>query len=848
MLFRQKLINVLFLLVIALSISHARPTGHDFLLSQEDTSCKFQQSYPILYADGSHTFLVIWQDYRNGPAQFFAQLFDSVGNPIGENFPIYSNDIIFSPDNSFLALGEEYVTWGNDQLEYTYYYMKGRFCRTDGTWSEPIEFASAILPWCGTGYVGIYHDMKRFSNGYLIAFNDDGLLSLSKHNWNHETLWNWNNSREFSSEDSIRPSTISTCFNSMEDLGVVWVNVPYALPESTSFFGMRGTFFDRNDSIIAENILLKSGEFLGDPNSWYRWTLKVLSVSDSLYEVFALNRDSLIVYYWKVNRFGNTVGDTREVRLYSDNGALPGIYASLENFNITSMVNNRFYIGASIRTVEGSSSQGKTGSMLFSFNSNGDLISNAFKDSSSIFDYGNLFFNSQDSLLITPSCSDGDIYINAYRNLSLVWNKKVNNNTPASNDNASRIITINDSTMFMTWKDEKNIFGHRVSNDGQVHGPMEILQGDDDFQFLPDGSALRMWIKKTNDSSSVIGYSIFNETWSLKKTDTLEANAKPGYSYGTFLILPDTSFIAMYRINANNYFLWHVKNDDGIEKIVLPFSNANYSYRLIAENDTSFWVVYSEHLRLMSKSLKSLSNEYSNINFSEYLGDGRFIRLGYEGLNYYNTLRQYYGMIFSVNGDTLVQKFPIEGEVNTLLCKKLTKDYFLIVYRKGTQIYSRTYTSQGIPYSGLLTVASDGNSLKLDPLVELNRKKVFILWSDVREPGRGYDAYYNILDIDEMTPVKELKQIENLSYRLDQNYPNPFNPSTTIRYRIPASGLVTLKVYDILGREVMILTDERQFSGYHEVIFNAGNLASGIYFYQLKAGSYVQTKKLLFLK
>ncbi len=86
------------------------------------------------------------------------------------------------------------------------------------------------------------------------------------------------------------------------------------------------------------------------------------------------------------------------------------------------------------------------------------------------------------------------------------------------------------------------------------------------------------------------------------------------------------------------------------------------------------------------------------------------------------------------------------------------------------------------------------------------------------------------------------------SFALYQNYPNPFNPSTVISYRLPTSANVTLKVFDVLGREVETLIQERQSAGMHSVRFNASNLPSGVYFYRLQAGSYSDTKKLLLLK
>ncbi len=98
-----------------------------------------------------------------------------------------------------------------------------------------------------------------------------------------------------------------------------------------------------------------------------------------------------------------------------------------------------------------------------------------------------------------------------------------------------------------------------------------------------------------------------------------------------------------------------------------------------------------------------------------------------------------------------------------------------------------------------------------------------------------------------ITDVEEVEQLPNY-FALEQNYPNPFNPNTQIKFSIPQSSNVVIKVFDILGNEIETLVNEEKTVGTYEVTWNAVNLPSGVYFYQLKAGTFVQTRKMLLIK
>jgi len=99
-----------------------------------------------------------------------------------------------------------------------------------------------------------------------------------------------------------------------------------------------------------------------------------------------------------------------------------------------------------------------------------------------------------------------------------------------------------------------------------------------------------------------------------------------------------------------------------------------------------------------------------------------------------------------------------------------------------------------------------------------------------------------------LTGVNQTSTLVPDKFFLSQNYPNPFNPKTIINYQLSMFNYVTLKVYDATGKEVATLVNEKQNAGSYEVEFNGEGLPSGIYFYKLEAGDFVETKRMVLLK
>lgn len=116
----------------------------------------------------------------------------------------------------------------------------------------------------------------------------------------------------------------------------------------------------------------------------------------------------------------------------------------------------------------------------------------------------------------------------------------------------------------------------------------------------------------------------------------------------------------------------------------------------------------------------------------------------------------------------------------------------------------------------------------------------------------GYDVHAKYISangvLGGVTSIEDVQAIQPNDFYLSQNYPNPFNPTTKISWYSPVSGNQTLKVYDMLGKEVATLVDEYREAGNYIIDFNSGSLSSGVYFYKLQTGTYAQSKKMILMK
>jgi hypothetical protein len=321
------------------------------------------------------------------------------------------------------------------------------------------------------------------------------------------------------------------------------------------------------------------------------------------------------------------------------------------------------------------------------------------------------------------------------------------------------------------------------------------------YNFADGGETVSSLAAKLNAASTNIytsdGYSLIPvNVWSRTITDVY--NCSKMLNSNVRVVTPD-EFVALINrnIGARTNLLQFVPNNNTTEqKYLVPGDTGT------AHNTTKRWANYNDSIiyKFNIDSLISMSNGVKNLFAQFYVGNEYKISVS-------NGLDSAWSVIGKWSADTTVH-------VHNLI--------------------------------NLTTVTAN-----LGKYYDMGWHTIYVKLED----GMKSDAYGSSLytvtitqPATNITAVKDNNDNVPSGFKLSQNYPNPFNPSTRISYQIPNAGHVTLKVYDVLGREVSTLINSEQNAGSHEVIFNGTKLSSGIYFFRLQSGNYTATNKMVLMK
>jgi hypothetical protein len=173
-------------------------------------------------------------------------------------------------------------------------------------------------------------------------------------------------------------------------------------------------------------------------------------------------------------------------------------------------------------------------------------------------------------------------------------------------------------------------------------------------------------------------------------------------------------------------------------------------------------------------------------------------------------------------------------------------------YVQGTHyIFAQKYFPSGNPDGSNYRIVSNAPNHGTElPKVITNNSDILFSWQDNRG-SQGWDIYAKVVDWNwnGVTDISDELNSNPTEFSLSQNYPNPFNPSTKISWQVPFGSHQTIKLFDVLGREIETIVEGYYDAGNHSTLYIVNStLPSGVYFYQLKAGDFVQTKKMMYLK
>jgi len=268
--------------------------------------------------------------------------------------------------------------------------------------------------------------------------------------------------------------------------------------------------------------------------------------------------------------------------------------------------------------------------------------------------------------------------------------------------------------------------------------------------------------------------------------------------------------------------------------LVVSSSTLSYTQGFFPLQVGNVWQFYEDpmHPYIQTESIIAdtvLGNGQSYAVYSGLFFPGRFLRqLGSKIL------------YFSPTDSTEHTLLDFAANVGDTVSRQQVEPFWIILAAKSTNSYFQQQQWQFAFGNGTLT---NGCWTIVDSLG---------LFGVLMEPGVTWTLTGARIDgvvrYGSITLVSNLHAAVPKTTSLYPNYPNPFNPSTTIKYELPKSSMVRVSVYDMLGCEVSMLVNEGRDAGVHEVKFDGSGLASGVYLYRLRAGAYIQTRKLLLIR
>jgi len=409
---------------------------------------------------------------------------------------------------------------------------------------------------------------------------------------------------------------------------------------------------------------------------------------------------------------------------------------------------------------------------------------------------------------------------------------------------------------FFTGNPMSNESGYLINNEGTIFfgsqsGWLYAIDTTGNLKWKYNtGGNIHQEIMNTDHEGNIYIANSTNYLFCFSKSGELKWKV----SYGTGLFPKSVSFLpdgnSMYVMSGDNSL--YVLNLDGSIKRVIVFPyNVIHRAPVLTDNDGNFYIISRydttgqgcvmsfdstgnrRWLYLLNSTQPGLTNsspamDYEgNIYFTYYFRGAGSDYSRVESLDYFGNLRWTYE--FEQPNEQIEAPLIVDSD-QTVYCGSTWGYYYYAISKSGELLWKIPLNGYEVDNSG--AIGSDGTlylGLHLNSTNTIQEKTLIA----IRDSG--------------LVSVRD-NHGELGEYSINQNFPNPFNPETVISYQLPKSGLVTLRIYDILGKEVASLVNQEQSAGRHEVSFDAGHLSSGVYICRIIAGDFVKTIKMSLVK
>lgn len=453
---------------------------------------------------------------------------------------------------------------------------------------------------------------------------------------------------------------------------------------------------------------------------------------------------------------------------------------------------------------------------------------------------------------------------------------QINNDTGISytSFNNGKSIAVNGDTIIVIWQDKRigywGILYRRSFNNGQTWSPLDNIaesalndftnpsiifhQGIFYIVFIQEinGLGKAVYLKKSSDGG--VG-------WTSKQIQAYDNNQKENPSVAAYNNIIHISWgmsgnIINYKRSTNegetftNGYTWQsISADYGYPSIAAFGSNVLIAFQKTLSGNTDIICVHSSNDGVSWNDFQQLSDDpaFQGYPTADIIGPYAFI--AWEDAR--NSHRDIYCRRSTTSGISWMGDVRLtshsSNQTKPSLCT--TGEIVNIVWeddRDSNEIYYLRGINHGGSWQSVTRLTNNAAS-SIRPSINYEGPKLHMVWSDKRS-GNNYNIFYKNNPTGNAIGIKKISSDLPVTYTLGQNYPNPFNPSTQIEFSIPRNSDVKLIVYDVMGRELSTLVNEKLNAGIYKVNFDAANLSSGVYFYKLLTEEFNASGKMLLIK